>query len=520
MVEASSSSSSSFILAAAPALIALALGGEPSLAAPALTALRAAWSLDSPLIPNSSSSSSSAAAVAAVVAPPPSAGELLRALAAAGVALGGGASSFPPSSSAPCSCSSASASAPESRLPGLRLLSRTIRAAALAGIRSGGGKGSSCGRNGKGKGKGKGKVSAATKENSTTNPFGELPGVELFAALSALREDPTARLAEPELGDAAAAVLGAFLRDPSSSCGPSGPGAVARLLHAAAEAALGGGPCGSFCARSALECVRRVPSSASTASGAGADVVRALTAARVASLLAEARRGGREQSKKDAMGSDRSAAVAAEELVLALKPSSSSSASPLSVAEAAPAVVVAIASRLLEGEWFSLGGTALVRGSPAPASAPAASAPTAAQQVRAPRTARLLIEAADEALWPAVEAEVAATAREEEEAAAAEASAAAASNGEFSPSRPSPPGTAAPASSAPPRPRSALAARWLPFVRAVDREAARGRAESDRLLQLAAASMAQRYTVAASAVRFVGIGRTAYGRAGAVGSPS
>ena len=528
-------SSSSFISSAAPALVSLALGGNPSLAAPALAALRAAWSLESPWIPYSSSP-------AAVAVAPPSAGELLRALAAAGVALGGG--SMLPEEASP---SSSSASPVESRLPGLRLLARTIRAAALACIRSGG----KCvsGRNGDasggsgGGGKGKGKA-AAMGNTSSANPFGELPGVELFAALSALRADPAARLAEPELGDAAAAVLGAFLRDPGGfGSGRGDPGSgVARLVRAAAEGALSRAPpCESpapsaFCARSALEAVRRIPSSASTAAGAGADVVRALSAALVASRLAEARRGGGGGGAERKGGSEaRGRSAVAAELALALRPSSSSASSAsaaatsrgvLTVAEAAPAAVVAIARKLLEGEWFTLGGAALVRGSPAAAAAAAggnaaaaaAAAPApAAQQARAPRTARLLLEAADEALWPAVEAEVSATARRvaEDEEAAAAASAAAAANGEFSPSPP--PSFSGGGDSAAPPPRSALAARWLPFVRAVDREAARGRAEPDRLLQLAAASMAQRYSVAAAAARNVlGSGRAAYGRAGAV----
>lgn len=532
-----------FVSSVAPALVSLALGGDPALAAPSLAALQAAWSLDSVSLPCSSSISFR------YVAEPPSAGQLLRALAAAGVALGGSAVAPSPTPEQASSSSSPASSSAEFRLSGLRLLARTIRASALACIRSGGkGSGSS----------GKAAVTAA-KDNSrnssrsnNSNPFGELPGVELFAALSALRGDPSARLAEPEIGDAAGAVLGAFLRQPSSSSssggGPSSSAAerTALLLRKAAEGAFSfarSSPpsSSSFCARSALEAVRRVPSSSSTAAGPGADLVRSLAAAFVALLLAEARRGGGaggESKGTAAARSSSSSSAVAEELVQALKPSSPSGSSSsrggaLPVAEAAPAAVVAVATKLLEGEWFTLGGAALVRGIPpaavpvegegdaaaAAAASPVAS-PAPAQHARAPRTARLLLEAADEALWPAVEAEVAATVRrvarkEEEEAATA------AANGGISPS-PSPVAAIAPFSvseAAPPR--SALAARWLPFVRAVDREAARGRSEPDRLLQLAAASMAQRYTVAASAVRVgAGVGRAAYGRAGAVGLSS
>lgn len=537
-----------FVSSVGPALVSLALGGDPALAAPSLAALQAAWSLDSVSLPCSSSISFR------YVAEPPSAGQLLRALAAAGVALGGSAVAPSPTPEQASSSSSPASSSAEFRLSGLRLLARTIRASALACIRSGGkGSGSS----------GKAAVTAA-KDNSrnssrsrsnNSNPFGELPGVELFAALSALRGDPSARLAEPEIGDAAAAVLGAFLRQPSSSSGggPSSSAAerTALLLRKAAEGAFSfarSSPpsSSSFCARSALEAVRRVPSSSSTAAGPGADLVRSLAAAFVALLLAEARRGGGaggESKGTAAARSSSSSSAVAEELVQALKPSSPSGSSSsrggaLPVAEAAPAAVVAVATKLLEGEWFTLGGAALVRGIPpaavpvegegdaaaaAAAASPVASpapAPAPAQHARAPRTARLLLEAADEALWPAVEAEVAATVRrvarkEEEEAATA------AANGGISPS-PSPVAAIAPFSvseAAPPR--SALAARWLPFVRAVDREAARGRSEPDRLLQLAAASMAQRYTVAASAVRVgAGVGRAAYGRVGAVGLSS
>lgn len=511
--EAGGEEAGEFIAAAAPALLALAVGGDPPLAAPALGALRAAWSLGSPLIPSSSFSR------AALAVPPPSAESLLSALESAGVVVA--LSNARPEPQATASTSSSSSALAEARLPGFRLLARTIRDGALACIRSGGKDGSSGGSS---------KAASAATATNSANPFGELCGVRLFAALSALRADPVVRLAEPELGDAAAAALGAFLRRPSSDGGRgaerSQVSAVARLLLAAAEGALAASssssPSSSLCARSALEAVRRVPSSSSTAAGAGADVVRALAAALVASALADARRGGGAGA-----GAGGRSAVAAEELVLALEPcfssSSSSSGALLSVAEAAPAAVVAIAGKLLEGEWFALGGTALVRGRSASGNGGDGAAANV-HQVRAPRTARLLLEAADEALWPAVEAEAAATATRvaDEEAAAAAASAAAASNGELSPSPPPPPlGPAAPTTtSQPPRPRSALAARWLPFVRAVDREAARGRGEPDRLLQLAAASMAQRYAAAASAVRnSVGSrgGIAAYGRAGDAG---